>query len=123
MHDSAIQRMTIEWTRAQPSVGRFIRSFVRDRAHVERRAVVTLDGVEQGGVVALVVGVPDDTVIECGDPIPAPADVTAVDSCGPSVCEVTIDSFVSGVGPQAPKSASATLARIRVHPVIVAPTL
>ena len=31
----AIQRMTIEWTRAQPSVGRFIRSFVRDRAQAE----------------------------------------------------------------------------------------
>ena len=36
MQDSeAIQRMTIEWTRAQPSVGRFIRSFVRDRAQAE----------------------------------------------------------------------------------------
>ena len=30
-----IQRMTIEWTRAQPSVGRFIRSFVRDRGQAE----------------------------------------------------------------------------------------
>ena len=37
MQDSeAIQRMTIEWTRAQPSVGRFIRSFVRDRAQADR---------------------------------------------------------------------------------------
>ncbi len=27
--------MTIEWTRAQPSVGRFIRGFVRDRAVAE----------------------------------------------------------------------------------------
>ena len=36
MQDSeAIRRMTIEWTRAQPSVGRFIRSFVRDRAQAE----------------------------------------------------------------------------------------
>jgi RNA polymerase sigma-70 factor (ECF subfamily) len=30
-----IRRMTIEWTRAQPSVSRFIRSFVRDRAQAE----------------------------------------------------------------------------------------
>ena len=30
-----IQRMTIEWTRAQPSVGRFIRSFVRNRAEAD----------------------------------------------------------------------------------------
>ena len=30
-----IERMTIEWTRAQPSVGRFIRSFVRNRAEAD----------------------------------------------------------------------------------------
>ncbi len=36
MQDSdTIRRMTIEWTRAQPSVSRFIRSFVRDRAQAE----------------------------------------------------------------------------------------
>ncbi len=36
MSDSgSIQRMTIEWTRAQPSVGRFIRSFVRNRAEAD----------------------------------------------------------------------------------------
>jgi hypothetical protein len=36
MQDSnRIQRMAIEWTRAQPSVGRSIRSFVRDRAQAE----------------------------------------------------------------------------------------
>ena len=28
----SVQRMTIEWTRAQPSVGRFVNSFLRDRA-------------------------------------------------------------------------------------------
>ena len=27
--------MTIEWTRAQPSVGRFVRSFLRDRAEAD----------------------------------------------------------------------------------------
>jgi RNA polymerase sigma-70 factor (ECF subfamily) len=31
----SIQRMTIQWTRAQPAVGRFIRGFVRDRAAAE----------------------------------------------------------------------------------------
>ena len=36
MHDSdSVQRMTIEWTRAQPSVGRFVRSFLRDRSAVD----------------------------------------------------------------------------------------
>ncbi len=36
MQDSdTIQRMTVEWTRAQPSVSRFIRSFVRDRAQAD----------------------------------------------------------------------------------------
>ncbi len=36
MSDSdSIQRMTIEWTRAQPAVGRFIRSFVRNRAEAD----------------------------------------------------------------------------------------
>jgi RNA polymerase sigma-70 factor (ECF subfamily) len=30
-----IQRMTIEWTRAQPSVGRFVCSFLRDRAEAD----------------------------------------------------------------------------------------
>ena len=30
-----IQRMTIEWTRTQPSVGRFVCSFLRDRAEAD----------------------------------------------------------------------------------------
>ena len=34
-NQSDIQRMTIEWTRAQVSVGRFIRSFVRNRAEAD----------------------------------------------------------------------------------------
>ena len=34
-HQDALRRLTIDWTRAQPSVGRFIRSFVRDRGEAE----------------------------------------------------------------------------------------
>jgi len=30
-----IKQMTIDWTRAEPSVGRFVRSFIRDSAEVE----------------------------------------------------------------------------------------
>ena len=30
-----VKQMTIEWTRAQPSVGRFVRSFMRDRAEAD----------------------------------------------------------------------------------------
>ena len=34
-HQDALRRLTIDWTRAQTSVGRFIRSFVRDRGEAE----------------------------------------------------------------------------------------
>ena len=30
-----VKQMTIEWTRAQPSVGRFVRSFLRERAEAD----------------------------------------------------------------------------------------
>lgn len=33
-NSDSVQRMTIEWTRAQPSVGWFVRSFLRDQAEV-----------------------------------------------------------------------------------------
>ena len=51
MQDSdAIKRMTIQWTRAQPSVGRFIRGFVRDRAEaddvLQEVALVVVDRFE-----------------------------------------------------------------------------
>ena len=34
-HQDTLRRLTIDWTRAQTSVGRFIRSFVRDRGEAE----------------------------------------------------------------------------------------
>lgn len=34
-NSEAVQRMTIEWTRAQPSVARFVNSFLRDRVEAD----------------------------------------------------------------------------------------
>ena len=33
--EDSFKRLTVEWTRAQPAVGRFVRSFVRNRADAE----------------------------------------------------------------------------------------
>ncbi len=45
-----VKRMTIEWTRAQPSVGRFVRSFLRDRVEaddvLQEVALVVVDKFE-----------------------------------------------------------------------------
>jgi len=35
MDDQHIKRMTADWTRAEPSVGRFVRSFIRDSTEAE----------------------------------------------------------------------------------------
>lgn len=47
----SVQRMTIEWTRAQPSVGRFVGSFLRDRAEaadvLQEIALVIVEKFEQ----------------------------------------------------------------------------
>ena len=47
----SVQRMTIEWTRAQPSVGRFVNSFLRDRAEaadvLQEIAVIIVEKFEQ----------------------------------------------------------------------------
>ena len=47
----SVQRMTIEWTRAQPSVGRFVSSFLRDRAEaadvLQEIALVIVEKFEQ----------------------------------------------------------------------------
>lgn len=34
-HNQNIKRMTVDWTRAEPSIGRFVRSFIRDSAEAE----------------------------------------------------------------------------------------
>ena len=52
MSDSdSVQRMTIEWTRAQPSVGRFVSSFLRDRVEaadvLQEIALVIVEKFEQ----------------------------------------------------------------------------
>ena len=47
----SVQRMTIEWTRAQPSVGRFVNSFLRDRTEaadvLQEIALIIVEKFEQ----------------------------------------------------------------------------
>ena len=50
-NSDSVKRMTIEWTRAQPSVGRFVGSFLRDRAEaadvLQEIALVIVEKFEQ----------------------------------------------------------------------------